>query len=92
MASGNNIFLAEATIPLAKCRVLIAVQKLEVQLNQVRIVKIGRKVVPGARRMPAHADDSTSNFGRKLINMLRTPGVVVRNQTAAGEGVWLTAK
>jgi hypothetical protein len=91
VTAGSNVFLAEATISPAICPLLITPQMFEVQLDQSRIVEIGRKVVSGARLMPAHADNSTPHLGRQLINMFRIPGIVVANLTATSECEWLIA-
>jgi hypothetical protein len=62
----------------------------EVQLHQVRIVEIGRKVVTGARWISAHADDGIPNLGRQVFDMFRIPGIVVGNLAAASECWWWT--
>ena len=49
VASGRNIFLVEATTFPAEYWLLVTVQMFKVQLDEVRIAEIGRKVVTGAR-------------------------------------------
>jgi hypothetical protein len=44
VTSGKNIFLMETTTSPAKDCLPITVQMLEMQLHQMRVVKIGRKV------------------------------------------------
>ncbi len=85
MTSGRNIFLAETTICPAKCCPLSTVQILKVQIDQMRIVKISRKVVTGARRISTHVDDSISNLGRQAVDMYRIPWIIVSNLTTASE-------
>ena len=92
VTSGRNVFLVQATISPAICCPLVTVQMFEVQLDQVRVVEIGRKVVTGVRWMSAHADDSTPNLGRQPLDMFRIPGLVVSNLTPASKCAWLIKK
>jgi hypothetical protein len=91
VASGRDIFLVKARISPAKSCLLNTVQMFKVQLDQVRIVEIGRKVVSSARWISTHADDSIPNLGRQTFDMFRIPGIVVANLTAASESEWLIA-
>jgi hypothetical protein len=83
VASGRNIFLAEAGISAAKSYLTLTVQIFEVQLHQARVVGIGRKVVTGERWISAHPDDSIPNLGRQTIDTFRIPRIVVSNLAAA---------
>jgi len=50
------------------------------------MIKIGRKIVTGARRISAHVDDGIAHLRRQTIDMLRVPGIVVTDLTAARKG------
>jgi hypothetical protein len=66
-APGRNIFMVETTVTTAKHYLLIAVEMFKMQLDQVRIVEIGRKIVTrtGIR---AHLDDAfRTSGGRRSI-------------------------
>ncbi|WP_154073081.1 hypothetical protein [Bradyrhizobium erythrophlei] len=75
----------KATIYPAKYCLIAAVQMLKVQLYQMRIVKIGRKVVTGARGISAHTAYSIPNLGRQAVDMFRIPRIIVSNLTTASE-------
>jgi hypothetical protein len=92
MSSGRDVFLVKANSSSAKPSLRIAVQMFKVQFHQMRIVEIGRKVVTGPRRIPAHEDDRFPNLGRQPFDMLRIPGIVVANLTAASECARLGAQ
>jgi hypothetical protein len=92
MASDRDVYFVEATGSSAESYLLVTVQMFEVQLNQTRIVEIGRKVMTGARWMSAYPDHGIPDLGRQMIEMFRIPGWVVHNLTTASEYARLIAK
>ena len=81
-AAARNIFLTETTASPAKRDPLIAVQIFKMQLDQVRIVQIGRKIMTGAG-ISAHVDHGISHLGRQAVNSFRIQRIVVRSLAAA---------
>jgi hypothetical protein len=66
---------------IAKRRTTIAVEMLEVQLNQPRILEIRSEVVLGSRRLAAHLHYSAPNLYGKLSDMLRIPAMLASEAT-----------
>jgi hypothetical protein len=52
------------------------------QLDQVRIVEIGREIVTGTG-ISANVDDDVSHLRRQTLDTFRIPGIVVPNIAAA---------
>src|SRR5271169_5114136 len=67
-------------------------QMFEVQFDHVRMIEIGREIVTCTRWISAHPDHGIAHLRRQTIDMLRVPGIVVTDLTAARKGRRLTAQ
>ena len=68
----------------------VAIEMFKVQFDYFRMVNIGRKVVSGVGYHPAHVNYRVFYFRRKMVNMLRIPGLVVRESARARKGARLS--
>ena len=82
--------LVKAAVRVAIYLAALAVEMFKVQFDYSRIGEVGRKVVSGVWCHPAHVNDRVFYFRWKTVNMLRIPGLVVRESARARKGARLS--
>lgn len=73
---GQGIDLVKAAGSGAIGWTLLAMKFLEMQIELLRVLRVGGEIVSGTWRFCAHREDGSSDLLRKMIDMIRIPGRV----------------
>jgi hypothetical protein len=86
VATRLGILLVQASSLLAKSHLIPTPQIFEVQLDDPRVIEVGREIMRRVRGQSTHANDGISDFRGQAIDVLGIPGIIVSNLASTGEG------